>query len=408
MMSFIATFRIALAILLTLVATVAAVASPAEREKSRLDNLRDRREGLERQLKESESSRAETQNRLRDTEKSISAVARRLHALGEERSASRQELGERERELRQLERLTTGRQDQLARLLRYQFRPQQADAFAVLLAGGDPNAAARDRYFLTLLSRAKAELIADLRRDAKATRQLADEVRDRNEKLAELARREEQERSTLQQRQQERQAMLAKLSGQIKAQRKEIDTLRQNEERLAKLIDTLVKRASKPAPPPPKAARGRGKEAQSAKLPDAEPAQATGTFARLRGRLPFPVKGSIAAHFGKRRDDGQSIWKGLFMRAAEGAEVRAVAAGTVVFADWLRGYGNLIIVDHDDDFLSVYGNNQSLLADAGKKVTAGARLATVGSSGGQAESGLYFELRHRGMPFDPARWLGAP
>lgn len=386
-----------------------AAAGTADREKNRLDAMRDQRVALEKQLKESETSRSAAADRLRDTEKAISTVGRRLHALGTERAAVRQELGERERDLKQLERQVAGRQAQLARLLRHQFQPQQADALAVLLAGGDPNAAARDRHFLTLLSRAKADFIAGLRRDATATRQLAEEVRERNERLAELTRREEQERATLQQRQQERQAMLTKLAGQIKAQRREIETLRQNEARLAQLIDSLGKRPARSAAPKQsqKETSARQPPTPAGKTLAAEPVNAGGAFARLRGRLALPVKGAIAGRFGARRDDGQSVWKGLFIRAAEGAEVRAVAAGVVVFADWLRGYGNLIIVDHDDDFLSVYGNNQSLLADVGQKVGAGVTLATVGASGGQPESGLYFELRHRGTAFDPARWLGA-
>jgi len=145
-------------------------------------------------------------------------------------------------------------------------------------------------------------------------------------------------------------------------------------------------------------------------VPAAEPAATSGAFAKLRGQLLRPVEGTLAARFGSRRDDGQSIWKGVFFRAAEGAAVKAVAAGTVVFADWLRGYGNLLIVDHDDDFLSVYGNNQSLLADVGQKVGAGTTVATagtgIGTGGEEVESGLYFELRHRGQAFDPAKWLG--
>ena len=135
---------------------------------------------------------------------------------------------------------------------------------------------------------------------------------------------------------------------------------------------------------------------------------ASGAFARLRGKLLRPATGVIAGRFGARRDDSQTTWKGMFIRAAEGADVRAVAAGEVVFADWLRGYGNLLIIDHNDDFLSVYGNNQALLADIGQKVGAGATVATVGTSGGQPESGLYFELRHQGRAFDPAKWLSSP
>jgi len=115
----------------------------------------------------------------------------------------------------------------------------------------------------------------------------------------------------------------------------------------------------------------------------------------------------VAARFGARREEGALFWKGMFIRAPAGAKVRAVAAGVVAFADWLRGYGQLLIIDHDDGFLSIYGNNQSLLAQVGQQVGAGAPVATVGNSGGYAESGLYFELRHKGQAFDPGKWLAA-
>lgn len=397
---------------LALLLLPALVLAAGEREKARLESMREQRATLEKRLKETEATRTATADQLRDTEKAVAATARKLRALGEEQAAARAELAGHERELRRLEAQTAARQTQLARLLRYQFRPQEADALAVLLAGGDPNATARDRYFLTLLARAKADLIADLRHDAAETRRLAGVVQQRGEKLAELARREEAERADLRQRQQERQTVLAKISGQIKAQRREIETLRQNEQRLGNLIAALARKAAQArsarAAKPEKSPRAGMPPAQTAPTIRADPTGASGEFARLRGRLAMPVRGSVAGRFGARRADGQSVWKGLFIRAADGADVRAVAAGVVVFADWLRGYGNLLIIDHDDDFLSVYGNNQTLLADVGQKVTAGKAIATVGSSGGQEESGLYFELRHRGQAFDPGKWLGAP
>jgi septal ring factor EnvC (AmiA/AmiB activator) len=95
----------------------------------------------------------------------------------------------------------------------------------------------------------------------------------------------------------------------------------------------------------------------------------------------------------------------VFIRASGGGEVRAVAGGEVVFSDWLRGYGNLIIVDHGDDYLSVYGNNDALLKELGDDVSGGDAIASVGSSGGAPESGLYFEIRHRGQPLDPLLWV---
>ncbi|MDX9994538.1 MAG: peptidoglycan DD-metalloendopeptidase family protein [Rhodocyclaceae bacterium] len=396
-------------VLMALCLPVFALAA-GEREKARLESVREQRAAVERQLKESESARAATADQLRDTEKAISVVGRKLHALKVEREGVRQELAARESEYRRLDGQTVARQAQLARLLRHQFHPREADALSVLLSGGDPNASARDRHFLALLSRAKADLIAGLRRDAAETRRLAAAVQRQEEKLAELSRREEQERATLRQRQQERQATLAKVSRQIRQQRREIDSLKKNEQRLANLVASLVKRIAKPKAP------GRTVRGKPSALPDPESlAKAQGAFANLRGRLPRPVAGAVTGRYGARRDDGESVWKGLFIRADEGTEVRAVAPGRVVFADWLRGYGNLLIIDHDDDFLSVYGNNQSLLTDVGQKVGAGATVATVGTGaggvggggGGQPESGLYFELRYQGRAFDPGKWLMA-
>ena len=95
----------------------------------------------------------------------------------------------------------------------------------------------------------------------------------------------------------------------------------------------------------------------------------------------------------------------MFIKAPEGADVKAVAAGRVVFANWMRGFGNLIIIDHGGEYLSIYGNNQSLLKHAGDVVKSGDPVANAGNTGGNEESGLYFELRHLGKAFDPASWI---
>jgi septal ring factor EnvC (AmiA/AmiB activator) len=385
-----------------------------EREKVRLEAVREQRLALEKQVKDKESARNAAQEQLRATEKNIAASARKLHALTEEHAGVRSERSAYERDLKIIEARVATRQAELSRLLRYRFRPQEADALAILLSGGDPNAAKRDRYFLSLLSRAKADLISGLRADAAETRRLADMVRQRSEKLAALAQREEAERALLRQRQQERQETLARLAGQIASQRHEIDTLKQNEQRLGNLITTLAKKAAQARKAIQAKKATQAKAAAQARQPApalpsplvrSDPINARGAFVQLRGRLLFPVAGSRIEPQAARRDADQAFRKGLFIKAGEGAEVRAVAAGVVVFADWLRGYGHLLIVDHDDDFFSVYGNNQTLLADVGQQVQGGKPIAIVGASGGYAESGLYFELRHRGQAIDAAKWL---
>jgi septal ring factor EnvC (AmiA/AmiB activator) len=134
------------------------------------------------------------------------------------------------------------------------------------------------------------------------------------------------------------------------------------------------------------------------------PAAPEGAFESLKGKLRAPVSGQLAARFGAKRDGGPS-WKGVFIKAPEGAEVKAVAAGRVVFAAWMRGFGNLIIVDHGSEYLSIYGSNQSLLKRVGDAVKGGDPIASAGNTGGGEESGLYFELRHRGAAFNPASWV---
>jgi len=134
-----------------------------------------------------------------------------------------------------------------------------------------------------------------------------------------------------------------------------------------------------------------------------EPVASDGSFGRQKGNLRLPVRGTVAGRFGAPRDGG-GTWRGLFIKAGVGTDVKAVATGRVVFAEWMRGFGNILIVDHGNSYLSIYGNNDSLLKQVGQAVKGGETIATVGNSGGNPDSGLYFELRHQGQPIDPMKW----
>lgn len=374
---------------------LAAAAAPLADKKAERKELQGRIDVVRRDLARSEETRASAADQLRETESAISHANRRLHALGTARGEVQAELGELDWQTRRLLRQTDAQQHQLSRLMFRHYLGGDADALQLLIAGRDPNEAARDRHFLTLLSRAKAELIAGLRTAAAERKRLAEAARAKNEELAGIERQQQAERAGLLAQRQQRQAMFVKVADRIKAQRRELGALRRDEQRLARLIDGLARLAVRPKAGPAKPPRVE-------RTPD--PAGASGAFAALRGKLRLPVKGEIAGRFGMPRAEGGATWKGVYIRAAEGAQVQAVAAGRVVFADWLRGFGNLLILDHGDGFLSVYGNNESLLLEAGENAAAGAAIATVGNSGGNPQSGLYFELRHQGQAFDPLKW----
>ena len=219
-----------------------------------------------------------------------------------------------------------------------------------------------------------------------------------------LERRAERERAAAERR--ERQKVMDKIAGELRRSRREMRVLQADETRLSRVIEEIGKvlaarpgagHAPRPASPP-------APRPSPAPAPDAAPVPA-GAFSTLRGRLRLPVRGELAARSGAQAGDGAGR-KGVFIRSAEGESVRSVAAGRVVFADWMRGFGNLIIVDHGESYLSVYGNNEALLKRPGDAVSAGEALATVGATGGNEETGLYFELRHLGKAFDPLRWIG--
>lgn len=380
-----------------------AFAAAVDSKKGELQDLKSRIEALRRDMAAAEESKTYAADQLRETESAISNANRRLHELGGERTELKAELADLDMQSQRLDRQTGAQQNQLARLLNRQFVGGDSDALRLLLSGRDPNQSARDKYFLTQLSRAKADLIQQLRAVAAEKKRLADAVRERQAQLAEIERRQQESRAQLLERKKQRLTTLAAIADRLKAQRREITTLKRDEQRLAKLIEGLARIAATKKSSQKLGAGGTA-IARAPKIKSHDPGNVGGAFAALRGQLRLPVKGTIAGRFGSPRAEGGASWKGVFIRAAEGAEVKAVAAGAVVFSDWLRGFGNLLIIDHGDDFLSVYGNNESLLAAVGAAVKSGESIATVGNSGGNPDSGLYFELRHRGQPFDPLKW----
>ncbi len=388
-----------IAALALLAALSGAFAAPPEAKREELKDLQGRIQTLQKDIARTEGSRADAAEELREAELAISDANRRLRELGYERSEAQATLGSLNSQSHKLSTRIAVQQAQLSRLLTRQFYAGEADAMRHLLSGDDPNQVARDVHFLSLLSRAKAGLIRDLGEVLDEKKRLAGLARSKSEELAEIERSRQRERAGLIEQQKKRQAVLARLSDRIKAQRREVDKLKRDEKRLAKLIEGLGRIVAKPRRTP----LAQGAALRNERTPDASlPEDA---FSRLKGRLVLPTRGELANRFGTPRQEGGTTWKGVFIRSESGAEVKAIAPGRIVFADWLRGFGNLAIVDHGDGYLSVYGNNESLFKAVGQPVKAGEAIASVGNSGGNPETGLYFELRHLGQPIDPLKWV---
>jgi septal ring factor EnvC (AmiA/AmiB activator) len=208
--------------------------------------------------------------------------------------------------------------------------------------------------------------------------------------LEKMLTQQQQQQQVLQQETEKRQATLKSLEQAISGQDARLAALKDEEKSLQQLLDSLAKQQQ--AAPPPK--------------PNITAQKPNTPFSRLTGRLAWPVSGKLLANYGSPRNLGKLKWQGIVIASPTGNEVRATAAGQIVFADWLRGFGLLVIIDHGEQYMTLYGNNETLLREAGEYVQAGDIIAQSGEQGIRGLAGLYFEIRHRGSPTDPLKWLG--
>jgi murein hydrolase activator len=340
------------------------------------------------------ASRREARDALRDSERAISDANRALAELESERRALQRDSKALETRERLLKKDLSAQQDALGRVLQARHEGGAPDALRLVLSGEDPAEVARKLYYLGHISRAVAALVDSFRAGLADLAQVRAQTHQKAARLAQVEQAQRADRERIVAERVERRRVLARIASEIRHDRKEIGVLRADEARLSRLVEEIGRVL---------AAMPRG-YARIERVP--ELGSATGAFGDLRGKLRLPVRGELIGHFGAPRQTGGTNLKGLFIRAAEGQPVRAIAAGQVVFADWMRGFGNLLIIDHGEGYLSVYANNETLLRQVGDVVAPGEPVATVGATGGNEESGLYFELRHLGKPFDPLTWVG--
>jgi murein hydrolase activator len=365
--------------------------------KDELKEIRDRIEALQRQLTESESSKAEAADALKDSELAVSQTSRKLYQISGQRREVNSALSRLQTRARIVESSIAEAQVVLGRLLYQQYIGGQSDALKLVLTGEDPNEIARQLHYLSYVSRARSELLASLRENLADLDKLAGETRRKSAQLHSLQSEETLQMRRLEQEKAQREQIYAKVSADIDKNRKQLSTLKRDEERLTQLMERLAKEAAR------KSTRKPGKRVTNRALPNAD--TGSGPFRQLKGKLRLPVIGELTNSFGGQRQDSGLSWKGLFISTKPGREVKAVAGGRVVYADWLRGFGNLLILDHGDGYMSLYGNNESLLKQVGDEARAGDTIAAAGNSGGNPDSGLYFELRFQGKPFDPIPWV---
>jgi murein hydrolase activator len=387
--------------------------------KEDLGDLQNKIQALKKELDSKQAAHKDATDALKDSETAISQANKKLFDINQQQQQNKNTLVTLKKESLSLNEKLSEQQKQLSLLVKQQYVHGNQSYTKLLLQNKNPSQISRDIQYYSYIAKAHARLINEMQTSLDKVKTLNNETAATLQAVADLKAKQLAERETLEQQKSEKSKIVKSLSGQISAQRNEIKKLKRDEQNLSKLVERLAKIIAKP---PKKVVKpktvAKKSNAPDANVPDTKPANqiiakneetptnayAGSNFSALKGKLNLPVRGDVTNRFGSSRSDTGVSWKGLFIRATEGSDVKSVASGRVVFADWLRGFGNLIIVDHGSGYMSLYGNNQAVLKQVGDEVNAGDNIAAVGNSGGNESNGLYYELRRQSKPFDPLSW----
>jgi len=396
--------RFLLIALLALAATSAQAQTAAQRAQDQaaqkqLAQVRGEIKSLSEEQKKIEADRDTANSELRAVDGKVAGSQHALHDTEAQIAALQAQLKDLQQKQLELESKLSRQREELARLVRSAYALGKSEQLKLLLEQDRMSDLARVLVYHRYFQQDRQQRISGLTAELQSLAIVADQVRAQQQQL-ELARgRQRTQLGALAAQKQERAKLVSTLAAQARDRGQQIDALGRDEkstvallERLRKLMAQMPK--PKPLPPPTHSTRPSG-----ARLPPT-----VGNAAIPTGPMNLPLAGTVLAGYGGVMPDGHTS-QGLLIAGNAGAEVHAVNAGRVAYADWLKGYGLLLIIDHGGGWMTLYAFNDALLKNTGDSVRAGEAISTVGSSGGQGRPALYFELRRNGQPQDPRSWL---
>ncbi len=358
--------------------------SPALADKAKqLADLREKIATLQKSLKSDRGEHHELLKRLADSERHLGRLNIDLRKTLRRQQEIEAELITLRRDRHSHQQLLRADKSALADQLLASYTMSRQGHLKLLLADGNPSEIGRTLAYYDYLNRARSERIERLDQRLQDLAGIERRLAQRKQELVQTVNEIERAHQALDMERAQRKQLALALAQEIGGKEKELLRLSEDEKALQRLLSEIVLSL---ADIPPEIEGG-------------EP------FAKRKGGLTWPVKGELKTRFGSRRGVSNQKWQGVEIAADAGAEVRAVSPGRVAFADWLRGFGLLIIVDHGDGYMTLYGRNQSLYQEVGDWVSAGDVVASVGNSGGGGDSALYFEVRHNGKPLNPSQWM---
>lgn len=353
-----------------------------EAKTRQLNQVKSRIESVHQQMISTESQRDEQSRGLQKTEEQIGLIARRIRVTDQSLQRQQRELAELEAERGDARLKLDKHQSTLERQIRAAYAMGRQEKVKILLNQQDPAVVSRVMVYYDYFNQARIVQMSMIKESLRELNRIEREIAQEELRLQQLQAKNNNERQQLEAAQKGRLLIITSLDKQLKDKGQELDNLKSDENQLQSLISN-IQEALSDLPLDPTAH---------------EP------FRTRKGRLPWPSSGRLVASFGSQREVGKLKWDGVMIAAPEGREVRAIHHGRVAFADWLRGFGLLLIIDHGDGYMSLYGHNQSLFKETGEWVEPGEVIAQVGSSGGRTTSGIYFGIRHNGAPENPIKW----
>lgn len=351
-------------------------------QQQRLEQLKKEIKNLHSDIQGAKKQKNKLQQQLYSSEKEISQIISYLKSLNQNIKEKVEKLNalkwEEQRQSKDLKKNSLI----LAKQLRSSYATGRQEYMKLLLNQEDIYLLGRIISYYEYFGQARAKEIQAIKSSLEDIKSLRKVVWEKTGELEILRQEQTAKKARLEAGKKEKHIILAKLNRDIDFKGGRVKQLREDAQELEKFLERLRK--------------------VLADIPDQADGQLP--FSKFKGQLSWPTQGRIKEKFGRRRQQGKMKWNGVIIDAGQGQSVRAIYHGRVVFSDWMRGYGMLLILDHGNGFMSLYGHNQSLFRNVGDWISAGEEIANVGNSGGNADSGLYFEIRHKGKPVNPALW----
>lgn len=386
-------------ILIFAIVSINLIAGETEDAKDNLNKIKKQINLIDKEIKKNSKVKKGLNKSLKKHEKAISATKKEIYKVKKKQKLNKKKLTKLNKKLKNLESELIKRKKLQNEILYQSYIKPKPGYLQLFLEGVNPNKVSRQINYIGFLTREQNENILKINKTKEDISNTKKTTKKILKSATKLRKQKEKSAKKLEKKRKAKKATLNKITKKLKTQKSKKLKLKQDEKKLSSIIKNLMLKLKAEE----KKRKAEKKDITSEKkVVDIKAYKIN--FAKLKKKLKLPVKGKVIYKYNSKRSDTGTRWKGLFIKAKEGSNVKSVAAGQIIFSDWLRGFGNIIIIDHGKNYMSLYGNNDSLLKQKGDYIKGGEVIALSGNSGGNKYNGLYYELRHNGKPFNPLKW----